>query len=262
MALSGGWAKASRVLHTATTIHVLLAVGALVLVTSVLYLIKHSRDAGLDHIPGPWLARYSNLHAWIEAQRWHGSDVCYLRRLHEKHGPVVRVAPRRVSVCDPDAIPTIYGMRASLDKVGSASHQPDYLRLANVCCSLTSSEPRNPWALDPTTSSLCGRPKPMPLCAGLWPMPTPLAPWRSMKFESTTRWPPSSVFWMAREGRPISGSGRIIVSLHRVEEPLFGGILLTSAEDVYDVQGSMTFAEPLGYLENRNDAVGLIWQSE
>jgi hypothetical protein len=37
---------------------------------------------------------------------------------------------------------------------------------------------------------------------------------------------------------------------------------LTSATDVYDVQGSMTFTEPLGYLENRNDAVGLIWQSK
>jgi hypothetical protein len=135
MALSGGWAKASRVLHTATGLQVFLALGALVLVTSVLYLVKHSRDAGLDHIPGPWLARYSNLHAWIEAQRWHGSDVCYLRRLHEKHGQVVRVAPRRVSVCDPDAIPTIYGMRASLDKVGHiSSYRQESSCLANVAC--------------------------------------------------------------------------------------------------------------------------------
>lgn len=95
---------------------------ALVLVAGLIlgfiaFHVKASRDAGLSHIPGPFLARYSNLHSWIEAQRWHGTDVCYLRRLHDQYGDVVRVSPRRVSVRDPDAIPIIYGMKASLDKV-------------------------------------------------------------------------------------------------------------------------------------------------
>ncbi len=121
MALVSGWLKVVDALK-AVDLNVFIAGAAIVALTFVLYLVKESRSAGLDHVPGPWLARYSNLHAWIQAQSRYGTNTCYLQQLHEKYGDVVRVAPKRVSVCDPDSISAIYGMKASLDKVIEASN--------------------------------------------------------------------------------------------------------------------------------------------
>lgn len=89
----------------------------LALFAFLLYLTYSSHKAGLNHIPGPFLARYTNLHAWIKAQLNWGSNNCYLRELHQRYGDVVRVGPNRVSVSNPEAIPLIYGVKASLSKV-------------------------------------------------------------------------------------------------------------------------------------------------
>lgn len=105
----------SEARRAVSPVHVVGAAAACLVVT-VLYLVWYSHTSGLSHVPGPWLARYTNLHAWAAAQRTFGTNVCYLRALHAQYGDVVRVAPRRVSVCDPAAIPAIYGMRAALDK--------------------------------------------------------------------------------------------------------------------------------------------------
>ena len=99
----------------ASPLHVAWAAAGCLVVT-LAYLWWYSRASGLSHVPGPWLARYTNLHAWWAAQRTFGTNECYLRALHARHGDVVRVAPRRVSVADPAAIPAVYGMRAALDK--------------------------------------------------------------------------------------------------------------------------------------------------
>ncbi|EFR00124.1 hypothetical protein MGYG_03130 [Nannizzia gypsea CBS 118893] len=59
-------------------------------------------------IPGPSLAKFSNL--WIQYNIFKDSGRVWetVHRLHQKYGPVVRVAPNSVSVCHPDALRTIY----------------------------------------------------------------------------------------------------------------------------------------------------------
>ncbi|KAK3314443.1 cytochrome P450, partial [Apodospora peruviana] len=81
----------------------------------VLYSIYDSHAAGINHIPGPFWARYTNLHAFISTVRA-GKRGDYLIPLHEKYGDVVRVGPRTVSVADPDAVKVIYNSKLRLRK--------------------------------------------------------------------------------------------------------------------------------------------------
>jgi hypothetical protein len=94
-----------------------------VLLSSLTYLWLQSRRARLDHIPGPWLAKYSNI--WRGYQAWrlnhHTEGVNnYQIQTIGRYGDVVRIAPKHVLVYDPEAIDTIYGFRERLDKVSKA----------------------------------------------------------------------------------------------------------------------------------------------
>ncbi|XTI82185.1 cytochrome P450 [Cenococcum geophilum] len=92
---------------------VLLVVSLIVL--SVAFQIYQSRTAGLDHIPGPFLAKYTNVWRLIETRRM-GGDADYMHAMHKVYGDVVRVGPHAVSVADPQSIPLIYGTKARLHK--------------------------------------------------------------------------------------------------------------------------------------------------
>ena len=86
----------------------------------LVYLFVQSRKAGLDHIPGPWLAKYTN--AWRGYQAWrlnHHAEGAnnYQINLIGKYGGVVRIGPTHVLVYDPEAIDTIFGFKKRLDKV-------------------------------------------------------------------------------------------------------------------------------------------------
>lgn len=90
------------------------------LVFSVItYLFIESKRAKLDHIPGPWLAKYTN--AWRCYQAWrfnHYKDLSnYQINLICRYGDVVRIGPNIVLCFDPEAISTIYGVKERLDKV-------------------------------------------------------------------------------------------------------------------------------------------------
>jgi hypothetical protein len=96
----------------------------LILLCSLLVL--NSRQAGLSHIPGPFLARYTD--AWSLYIAWRGvrfhNKVGVQRGLQARYGDVVRTGPRSVTVFDPAAVPAIYGVRSKLDKArGIASSQ-------------------------------------------------------------------------------------------------------------------------------------------
>ncbi|OAL35460.1 hypothetical protein AYO20_05310 [Fonsecaea nubica] len=85
----------------------------------VLYLFVQSKRAGLDHVPGPWLAKYTNL--WRGYQAWrlnHHKEAVnnYQINMIGRYGDVVRIGPKHVLVYDPEAIDTIYGFRERLDK--------------------------------------------------------------------------------------------------------------------------------------------------
>ena len=73
--------------------------------------------SGLRTIPGPTIARYTDLLRAALAIKYSGRDINLYMKLHSEYGDVVRVGPRSVSVLDPAAIPAIYGVKARLEKV-------------------------------------------------------------------------------------------------------------------------------------------------
>ena len=60
----------------------------------------------LRAIPGPTLAKLSD--AWLARVAASGHRSEEVHKLHEKYGPVVRIAPNHVSIADPDALQIIY----------------------------------------------------------------------------------------------------------------------------------------------------------
>ncbi|KAL4948676.1 cytochrome P450 [Aspergillus filifer] len=68
----------------------------------------------LKDIPGPFWASVSRF--WLGYAVSTGEFVNILRRFHEKHGPLVRIAPDEVSVADPSAVKIIYGAKNGFSK--------------------------------------------------------------------------------------------------------------------------------------------------
>ncbi|KAF9231318.1 cytochrome P450 [Melanogaster broomeanus] len=57
-------------------------------------------------IPGPLLAKFSDLWIGWTASQGHRSDIVH--ELHKKYGTFVRLAPNHVSIADPDALQIVY----------------------------------------------------------------------------------------------------------------------------------------------------------
>ncbi|KAL9097984.1 MAG: hypothetical protein Q9187_009760 [Circinaria calcarea] len=79
-----------------------------VLVPITLLVISTARSYHrLAHIPGPFLARFTNIprFAWVLSNRAHE----YHTALHRQYGPLVRLGPNMVSVADPAEVSNIYG---------------------------------------------------------------------------------------------------------------------------------------------------------
>ncbi|GIJ83167.1 hypothetical protein Asppvi_001686 [Aspergillus pseudoviridinutans] len=68
----------------------------------------------LQHIPGPLIAKFSDFHRFILARR--GLIHLYQACAHQRFGPVVRFGPNLVSICDPEAIHTIFNLRTGFAK--------------------------------------------------------------------------------------------------------------------------------------------------
>lgn len=77
-----------------------------VLVISYLYPHMVTYRAIRD-LPGPLLARFSNLWLLMTARR--GKRYILVDEAHKKHGQMIRIQPNHVSVNDDKAIPLIYG---------------------------------------------------------------------------------------------------------------------------------------------------------
>lgn len=106
------WARAY--LARPTLQHVLLAaIGIL-----IARLLQNKFRYQLRNIPGPTLASYTSL--------WRLYDVCEGQahktaiELHRKHGSLVRIGPKHVSVSDPREIANIYGLNKGYTKVRSS----------------------------------------------------------------------------------------------------------------------------------------------
>lgn len=64
-------------------------------------------NTSLRSIPGPFVARFSNL--WLLLQARQGRRFLAVDAAHKKYGRFVRIQPDHVSIADERAIPIIYG---------------------------------------------------------------------------------------------------------------------------------------------------------
>lgn len=85
-------------------------------------LLANNASARLSHVPGPYLAKYTNAYgvfiAFKLSKARSGPVVAsFSRDLEKKHGKTVRTGPNAVTILDPRAIQPVYGVRAKLDKV-------------------------------------------------------------------------------------------------------------------------------------------------
>ena len=81
----------------------------------ILNFVRKYFTIGLRQVPGPFLARFSNL--WKLNAAWHQDMPKRNIAIHQKYGSVVRIGHNTVSVSDPSALAVIYNFKA-WDKVG------------------------------------------------------------------------------------------------------------------------------------------------
>ncbi|KAH6865703.1 cytochrome P450 [Alternaria rosae] len=96
-------------MFSATTLVLSLLAAYLISITTYRVLFHPLRN-----VPGPFFARFSKL--WLA---WHvrkGQSHIYFPKLHARYGPIVRIAPDQVLVCDEGAIRTVYGAATSFTK--------------------------------------------------------------------------------------------------------------------------------------------------
>ncbi|KAI1064255.1 hypothetical protein LB506_008055 [Fusarium annulatum] len=82
-----------------------------VILTRLLY---NKYGHGLNHVPGPWLAGFTDLWRLFVVRGRRAQEVHV--ELHKKYGPGVRLGPRAVSIADTDALKVIYSPSAGWSK--------------------------------------------------------------------------------------------------------------------------------------------------
>lgn len=94
--------QASAVLSALYAYPILLALGPIAL---VILFTAHSYYR-LSHVPGPFLASFTNLSrlSWVLSNRAHDIHTA----LHRQYGPLVRFGPNMVSIADPAEVGNIY----------------------------------------------------------------------------------------------------------------------------------------------------------
>ncbi|OAP59248.1 hypothetical protein AYL99_06546 [Fonsecaea erecta] len=93
-----------------------------VVLAAILFLIPlqlYFRYRKLSSIPGPFLASFTDL--WRAYAQNYGVIATTLIKLHEKHGPLVRIGPNTIHVSDPAAVSTIYTNHGEFKKADSYS---------------------------------------------------------------------------------------------------------------------------------------------
>lgn len=91
----------------------LLILGVVALVLA--HIVSTICRPGLRAIPGPWLAKISNLYRVGMVLRGRYSDE--IVELHRKYGPTVRIGPDTVSLSERQVVDDIYGVRNAFPKV-------------------------------------------------------------------------------------------------------------------------------------------------
>ncbi|PYI02488.1 putative cytochrome P450 [Aspergillus sclerotiicarbonarius CBS 121057] len=93
-------------------------VGISLLAASLILLLSWAAYLAFFHplarYPGPWVARFTNLHSAYHA--WIGDIHVDMYRCHEKYGDHVRYAPNRLLINTPGAVQDIYSHHAPVKK--------------------------------------------------------------------------------------------------------------------------------------------------
>jgi hypothetical protein len=84
-------------------------------ITTILVYHLYRTYSRLQHIPGPFIAKFTNFYRFILARR--GFLHLYQTLAHRRYGPAVRFGPNLVCICDPEAIQTIFNLRGGFPKV-------------------------------------------------------------------------------------------------------------------------------------------------
>ncbi|CEI60005.1 unnamed protein product [Fusarium venenatum] len=77
-------------------------------------LIYNKYGYGLNDIPGPWLAAYTDIWRLFVVRGRRAQEVHI--ELHKKYGPAVRLGPRAISIADTEALKIIYSPSAGWSK--------------------------------------------------------------------------------------------------------------------------------------------------
>jgi hypothetical protein len=91
------------------------ALSLTVVLVTIAYLLRPALAPGLRSLPGPFLAKFTN--AWRLYKVFRGDFEKTTIKMHKQYGDVVRIGPNIVSIADPGAIESIYGLKANLPKV-------------------------------------------------------------------------------------------------------------------------------------------------
>jgi len=91
--------------------HILLIVFA----STLNFFIATWLKPGLRSLPGPWLAKFSDIWRYYDVAK--GRSDITLYKLHQKHGDYVRLGPSAVSVKNIEVLKTIYGINSGYAKV-------------------------------------------------------------------------------------------------------------------------------------------------
>ncbi|EKG16049.1 Cytochrome P450 [Macrophomina phaseolina MS6] len=120
-----GWQEQSKLLPTMLLQHLvevlsLRLIFKFCVIGTAAYLLYNKYGTGLNHIPGPFLAGFTDLwRLWIV---WGRRPELVHISLHKKYGKLVRLGPRTVLVSDNGAAKTIYALNAGFIKVSRARH--------------------------------------------------------------------------------------------------------------------------------------------
>ncbi|KAK5058837.1 hypothetical protein LTR84_011101 [Exophiala bonariae] len=93
------------------------ALGSLVILVpllAIIWRVWRALATPLRDLPGPFTARFTRL--WYLKNVWRGDFEKVNVRLHQRYGPIVRIAPNEYSIDDADAIKIIYGHGTSFTK--------------------------------------------------------------------------------------------------------------------------------------------------
>ncbi|KAL4897271.1 cytochrome P450 [Aspergillus ambiguus] len=199
---------------------------ALTVLGLVYHLTRNYFTPGASSVPGPFLAKLSNLWRFVDVARARPEVTQY--KLHQRYGDYVRLGPNVVSVRNPDAVKTIYGINKGYRKT-------DFYRVQQQLAK--------------------GKPTPT------------LFTTLDEDFHAAIKRPVSSAYSMSTltEFEPFVDSTiqSLFVQLDRfVSERKVCDIAIWLQYYAFDVIGHLTFSKAFGFLEQGKDVDGIIGSLE